>query len=275
MDSGNAGYLFVLEGFRLPNPYAPSALPVVLPAPWPLLLLGGSLLLFLALFFLAWPYCLAPRAGAAPSARVEVVAQWHHGFLCIYSALCTLAMLAYVIAEGELTSPGAFFCAPLASPALRLLSFSFTASKVVEWGDTMVLIARGKSAAQIGTLHAYHHATTFALFLLVVNFPGTEKCGLLLNGGVHTLMYWHYAWRLPRWARPLITAAQIAQLVFVTWAWWVTPSRCAQYADFPLRHPLEFTAPFLMVPVYTLFFLEFFVRTYLCSAGGRKKASKD
>ena len=37
-------------------------------------------------------------------------------------------------------------------------------------------------------LHMYHHATTFALFLLVMNFPGAEKCGMLLNGAVHFIM---------------------------------------------------------------------------------------
>jgi hypothetical protein len=37
-------------------------------------------------------------------------------------------------------------------------------------------------------LHLYHHATTFALFLIVMNFPGTEKFGMILNGFVHTIM---------------------------------------------------------------------------------------
>ena len=37
-------------------------------------------------------------------------------------------------------------------------------------------------------LHTYHHATTFCLFLAVMNFPGAEKCGMLLNGFVHLIM---------------------------------------------------------------------------------------
>ena len=239
----------------------------MLPAPAPLLLGLGSIGLYALLYFVAWPRLLAPRS-AHPAPAVEVLAQWHHGLLCAYSTLCCLAMLAYLAAQGELARPRAFFCAPLASPALRLLSLSFTASKLVEWGNTMVLVARGKSAAQISLLHSYHHATTFCLFLITVNFPSTEKLGLLLNGLVHSAMYYHFAWKLPRWARPLITAAQIVQLVFVTWAWWATPAWCpVEHGAFPQRRPIEFAAPFLMVPVYTLLFVEFFVRTYVLVSG--------
>ena len=266
---GNAGYAFTLDALRLPWPYSPASA-LVLPAPAPLLLGLGSIALYALLFSVVWPL-LAPRG--APHPAVEARAQWHHGLLCIYSTLCFLAMLAYLAAQGELAHPRAFFCAPLASPALRLLSLSFTASKLWEWGDTMVLFARGQNAAKIGLLHSYHHATTFCLFLIVVNFPSTEKLGLLLNGFVHSVMYYHFAWKLPRWARPLITGAQIVQLVFVTWAWWATPAWCpAEYGGFPQRRPLEFAAPFLMVPVYTLLFLEFFVRTYVLGKGGAKEA---
>jgi hypothetical protein len=269
MSTDNGGYSFTLEGLRVAWPYsAPGSPPwLLLPAPLPLWLAAGSTALFCLLLFAVFPAALAPRA-LPPARSVEALAQWHHGALCVYSLACCVATLGYLLARGELAAPAAFFCAPIDSPALRLLSLSFTLSKVWEWGDTAVLVARGKSAAQIGVLHAYHHATTFALFLLVVNFPGAEKCGLLLNGGVHFIMYYHYAWRLPAWARPLITGAQIAQLVFVTWVWWATPAACPAYAGFPARHPVEFAAPFAMVPVYTLFFVEFFVRTYLCGGGG-------
>jgi hypothetical protein len=282
VDTDNAGYAFTLEALRVAWPFSPSAPPLVLAAPLPLCLAAGSIALYAVLLLGVFPALLAPRS-LPPARSVEVVAQWHHGALFLYSLVCFLAMLGYLVASGELSLAGtspAFFCAPLASPALRLLSLTFTASKIWEWGDTAVLVARGKSAAQIGFLHTYHHATTFALFLLVVNFPGTEKCGLLLNGFVHTLMYFHYAFRLPTWARPLITAAQIVQLVYVTWSWWVIPRLCPAYAGFPERHPLEFAAPFGMVPVYLAFFLEFFARTYLCGkrkerAGSSKSAKEE
>ena len=99
-------------------------------------------------------------------------------------------------------------------------------------------------------LHKYHHATTFWLFCLVINLPGPEKFGLLLNGGVHTLMYAHY-WRpFPKPLVPLITALQIAQLTTVTYAWYASPRVCpaASFADAPRAHRLEVLTPYVMVP---------------------------
>lgn len=268
----NAGYSFTLDKFKFTLPTLTSlGSSYTLPSPIPLYLGVGSVLVYALLFFIVFPALLSP--GKRPDAAqyqvsVEYFAQIHHGILCVYSTFCCLSVLAYLVATGEFMDTQALFCNPL-PPSLRLLSLTFTVSKVVEWVDTAVLFARGKTGAEVGVLHSYHHATTFLLFLLVCNFPSTEKFGMLLNGGVHSIMYYHYAWRLPKWARPLITGTQIAQLVYVTWAWWVTPQVCEAYKGFPGEHQLEFLAPFLMVPVYTILFLEFFVRGYLM--GGGKK----
>ena len=270
----NAGYVFTFQRLRFPVPFSAAAV-VDLAPPIPLALALGSIAAYGLLFFFYFP-SLAPRAPRAPAAAaaVERAATLHHAALFLYSFLCFAATLAHVAARGELADAAAFFCAPL-PPALRALSLTFTLSKLVEWGDTAVLFARGKGWREVGFLHSYHHATTFCLFLLVVNFPSTEKLGMLLNGFVHTLMYYHFAFRLPACMRPVITAAQIVQLVFVTWAWWVTPRVCPAHAAFPSEQPLEFAAPFLMVPVYTLFFLEFFARSYVCPARKAAKTARD
>ena len=63
------------------------------------------------------------------------------------------------------------------------------------------------------SLAADHHATTFWLFCFVMNLPGPEKFGLLMNGGVHTLMYSHYWRQWPKAFVPLITGLQIMQLL--------------------------------------------------------------
>ena len=84
----------------------------------------------------------------------------------------------------------------------------------------------------------------------------------------HRLQYYHFAFRLPRIFRPLITALQIVQLFTVTWVWHITPDVCSDvtlYASFPTKYPFEYVLPYLFVPVYLLFFLHFFATNYLMS----------
>jgi hypothetical protein len=263
--SSNGGYAFTRDalvadigGFHLS-----------LPHPAPLILTAGSILLYCALIFVVWPTLYAHRAAAKKGKARAPLAYIHFVLLCLFSAVTSGAVLWHIVSTGELHSFTAFACTAV-PPWMRVLSALFTLSKIWEWADTAVHFARdGMTVTEIGFLHLYHHATTFSLFLFVMNFPSTEKAGMLLNGFVHTLMYAHYAWRFPRWARPLITAAQIVQLVYVTWLWAITPQVCDALAYFPSKYKLEFVLPFLMVPVYTIFFLYFFYEKYI--SGGKEK----
>jgi hypothetical protein len=200
------------------------------------------------------------------------VATLHFALLFLYSTVCFFATLLHIVNSGQATSFQAFACEPV-PPSLRILSLTFIVSKLWEWGDTITHFSKGQTGSDIGFLHSYHHATTFFLFLLVTNFPGTEKSGMLLNGFVHSLMYYHFAFRLPKWARPIITVAQIVQLVLVTALWSVTPETCKEYSSWPSEFPIEFALPYLMVPVYTLFFIKFFFTSYL-RCGKSKTAGK-
>ena len=118
-------------------------------------------------------------------------------------------------------------------------------------------------------LHVYHHATTFWLFLLVSDLPGPVKTGLLLNGGVHALMYAHYAWPFPKPLVPFVTGSQILQLMYVTYLWSISPATCPRVAAFPSDHFFEFVSPYVFVPVYIVFFIHFFAQRFLFG-GGRK-----
>lgn len=238
-----------------------------------LLLAGGPLALYSVFIFLVWPTLYAPARALRLASRAPAPEpRWalpHHAALFAYSALAC-ACAAWHVAAVDGASLTRIACAPV--PAwLRLVSITFTASKVWEWLDTAVHFARGQSRGEIGFLHLYHHATTLLLFLCVMNFPGAEKSGMLLNGFVHTLMYYHYAFRLPRWARPLITGAQIAQLAAVTALWAATPGLCGGAPAALARDaPATFATPFLLVPVYLAFFLEFFFRSY-CARPAKKE----
>lgn len=239
---------------------------------WPAVLAIGSVAFYCVLFFFVWPSAFSDaimnrktklKAGdkGRSSDRNSSFAHGHFVALFVYSTVCWVSTLVHIAYEGQLSSFDEFMCAPV-SNNIRVLSLSFIVSKVWEWGDTMIHFSKGQDGREIGFLHSYHHATTFFLFLLVTNFPGTEKCGMLLNGFVHSLMYYHFAFRLPAWARPLITATQIAQLVFVTMIWHWTPGTCGGLSAWPKMYPVEFILPYFMVPVYAIFFVKFFVESY-------------
>jgi hypothetical protein len=104
-----------------------------------------------------------------------------------------------------------------------------------------------------------------------MNLPGGEKSGVLFNGFVHSLMYYHFAFRLPKLLRPVITGLQIVQLVWSTYIWHITPGLCPQYRDFPRQNFIEFLIPYVLVPVYCLFFFKFFFEQYLFSSSKKGK----
>mmetsp|Transcript_11600 Transcript_11600/g.17623 ORF Transcript_11600/g.17623 Transcript_11600/m.17623 type:complete len:263 (+) Transcript_11600:49-837(+) len=241
---------------------------ISLQSPYPAILACGSVLIYTLLIYIILP-SMRPISDKG-KLKLQYYAKIHFCLLCFYSAICCFSTLYYLFLSGEIHNLQAYLCNPLPE-WLRLLSLSFILSKIWEWGDTAIDIWKGRSVNQIGFLHCYHHATTFFLFLLVENFPGTEKSGMLFNGFVHTLMYYHYAFRLPKVMRPLITAAQIVQLVTVTYIWHISPSSCPAYIDFPKNHLIEFLLPYGMVPVYTVFFIKFFIESYIIGKKNKKK----
>jgi hypothetical protein len=229
--------------------------------PFPLIATFGTTALYLFLIT-----CVFPRFKPSKE-TIARISFWHYGGLFVYSTVAFAAMFYYLWVNGEFTDFNAFFCRPIPG-WLRLLSISFTISKVWEWLDTAILIWKGQSLRKIGFLHIYHHATTVFLFLVIMNKPPTEKSGLLMNGFVHSLMYYHFGFRLPMMFRPIITFAQILQLASSTTFWDITRQSCPAYASFREEHFIEFCVPYLFVPVYLIFFIRFFFEQYIT---GKKK----
>ena len=207
-----------------------------------------------------------PATKPVSAEAVKRCKSWRnaHNFgLFIYSAFCFFSAAWWLISESQLFDWHATLCTPVEGTWLRPLSVTFTLSKVVEWIDTGFLVWLGKSAPEF--LHLYHHATTFWLFCFVMNMPGPEKYGLLMNGGVHMLMYSHY-WRpWPKALVPLITVLQILQLATVTYAWYASAGECplAAFAAAPQEATLAYLTPYAMVPVFLYFFVVYFVRRFI------------
>lgn len=257
-------YSFRFDRLQADLPYINQRLDIK--APWCQLLSIGSCFIYFILITIIFPL-LKNRWH-------QRIATIHHSLLFIYSLVTFSSTLIYIVQNGEIFDWAGFMCSPVPN-WMRALSISFAVSKIWEWGDTAMLIWKGQTLKKIGFLHTYHHATTFLLFLLVTNFPGTEKAGMLLNGFVHTLMYFHFAFRLPKIFRPMITALQILQLLTVTYMWYDVSNTCAKHVDFPRKHRWEYLAPYAMVPVYCLFFFKFFIEQYLVPSSNKKKSSSN
>mmetsp|Transcript_17929 Transcript_17929/g.25299 ORF Transcript_17929/g.25299 Transcript_17929/m.25299 type:complete len:278 (+) Transcript_17929:74-907(+) len=231
---------------------------------------------FLLYWFVLVPFIFPATKPKSESsiARCKSFRNIHNLILCVYSGICCFSTFQYMWNNGEFSDTEAFFCTPLEGTRLRPLSVTFTLSKIVEWIDTAFIIWLGRSPP--GFLHVYHHATTFWLFCITVNLPASEKCGMLLNGFVHMLMYSHY-WR--PWPKPLvpfITISQIVQLAFVTYAWSITPGMCPNsYGDAQTTNRLEFLTPYSMVPVFLWLFVLFFVKRFILKKPKATKSKKE
>lgn len=239
--------------------------------PWPAVLMVSSAL-FYWFCLVKFIYPMTRPTTDQSRARTERMRDAHNIALFVFSAFSCLSTTWWLWAEGQLFDWTALLCTPVEGTWLRALSVAFTISKIYEMGDTAFIVWLGKRPPEF--LHLYHHATTFWLFCHVMCMPGAEKFGLIMNGGVHTLMYSHYWRSWPKPYVPLITLLQIAQLITVTYTWGANPSACpaASFASAPSEHPLAFVTPYAMVPVYLVFFIIFFVKRFVL--GSRKKAKR-
>jgi len=238
------------------------------PWPFPAYVVGGSALGYLVFVY---GFCAATRpTSPAAVQRAQTLRYWHNIALMLFSLVSFVATFYHLFESGELFSLNAMVCNPVPM-WLWNLNLAFTLSKIWEWADTMFLVWF-KGTKDLQFLHVYHHTTTFWLYLHMTTLPGMLKMGILLNGLVHTLMYAHYAWPFPKKLVPFITLSQIAQLLFVTYVWSITPGTCGgRLGEFPSEHPFDFVTPYCFVPVYIIFFVKFFVERFLL---GKKKGTK-
>ena len=232
---------------------------------------------FVIYWFLLVPFVFPatrPKSERA-IARAKVWKDWHNITMTLYSGICCFGTLYYLYSTGELFSWHAILCNPVEGTWLRVLSATFTISKIWEWFDTMFIVWLGKHPPQF--LHKYHHATTFWLFCYVMNQPGAEKLGMLLNGFVHFLMYSHYYRKWPKAYVPIITILQIMQLTTVIYTWHAGPGECPRFANVKKEFPLQYNIPYTMVPVFLLLFVKFFVNRFLFKKPkkGKEEAKKD
>ena len=146
-----------------------------------------------------------------------------------------------------------------------LWSFLFTASKLVEFGDTVFIVLKKK---KLIFLHWYHHITVcLYCWLGFANPTSLGKVFGLLNSYVHAVMYTYYAisasglWRIPRQINVFITTMQLTQMlvgIVVT----VAALYNYMYYTCGVTENQLWTA-FAMYGSYTILFMNFFYQTYI------------
>jgi len=218
--------------------------------------------------------------ASLPFRATETMRDTHNLILFAFSAFSCFGTAYILWQDGQLFVNGwiwdwhAICCTPVEGTFLRLMSVAFTVSKIWEWVDTAFIIWLGSRPPIF--LHKYHHATTFWLFCFVMNMPGPEKLGLLLNGAVHTMMYSHYWKKWPEALAQCITILQMMQLAFVTYTWSVNPAECPEssFANAPEELPANFVTPYFMVPVFLFFFMKFFIERFIFPTKKESKSGK-
>ena len=176
------------------------------------------ILLWLPPFAYALVYVPLNRAilsRPAASAFVLRFQKLHNWLMAGFSLVMTVLAVQHLALYRPGFTPHDQLCAtPRPAP---LMVKAWYVSKFAEWIDSTLLIAQGKP---LSSLHWNHHATTATV--VGSHFVGRPvrtsifDWPLLLNAGVHTLMYSYYA--APKALRPLrklITTSQIIQHVTV------------------------------------------------------------
>eukprot|EP00611_Tribonema_gayanum_P015988 TRINITY_DN2791_c0_g1_i2.p1 TRINITY_DN2791_c0_g1~~TRINITY_DN2791_c0_g1_i2.p1 ORF type:complete len:386 (+),score=81.57 TRINITY_DN2791_c0_g1_i2:122-1279(+) len=244
--------------------------------------LGYLAFVEVALLFLAPPTAPADEPGTRPeeatpkggSMRKAVLRleNAHNMGLAALSAGMLVGIVRSCFVSGKVESLHALLCQPFQEDTIFLwTAHLFFWSKFWEWGDTALLVAKGKS---VTWLHYTHHASTAVLTMLnmspIYNAMWSIVCAT--NSFVHAWMYGYY-WK-PSLLRPLrraITRIQILQHAGVlASALYVLRDllRSRQGDDKAVEagcanSPVPIAAGLGLYLMYLLFFLAFYIQTYV------------
>lgn len=167
-------------------------------------------------------------------------------------------------------------CHPLTLNGPNFLwMYLFILSKVVEFGDTVLLILRQKPVI---FLHYYHHASVLVVSSYTFSrlFPVTRIYGIM-NYFVHSLMYSYFTAtslgiKLPKLLSMTLTTLQILQMIngLVATVWYYLS--CGSFTDHLDHHSALWCLSVYIS--YLVLFMAFFIRSYFKPATDVKKKIK-
>ncbi|KAL7157273.1 hypothetical protein ABFS83_02G066700 [Erythranthe nasuta] len=158
-----------------------------------------------------------------PSAALRLITAVHSLILCLLSLLmavgCTLSAL-HQTPPHHPTWPICFPAGGQTPPRGPTFFWAhvFYFSKILEFVDTLLILASGSRARRLTFLHVYHHAVVVAMcYVWLAASQSLFPVALVTNATVHVAMYAYYLLCAlgirPRWKR-LVTDFQILQFVF-------------------------------------------------------------
>lgn len=150
--------------------------------------------------------------GWARTQRWQRNALWHR----IHSTLLALYSGVIFVTIATQRRSEIFTVCAATRPLPAWICVSWYLSKLWEWMDTVLLIARRK---QISRLHFLHHMITPSIVAVqqigVASHAPLLVAGIATNSFAHVLMYSHYAHPWPVHARRWITRCQVGQHAFM------------------------------------------------------------
>jgi len=161
-------------------------------------------------------------------------------------------------------------------PAQRVVraAYLFWATKIVEFSDTFMFVARKKSS-QITFLHVFHHfSVPIAVWFTVKVAPGGHGAFFAtLNSLVHVVMYTYYgiaalgpAYSAYLWWKPWMTRAQLLQFVAI----WLHSGQL--FFDNSCGFPIVIaTAINVFSVIFFVLFMQYYLKAFL---SGRKPGGR-
>jgi len=247
---------------------------------WPLatleaaLTIAGGYLAFVFLGMLLMP--LLPAVSDKVFYPLKFVYNVMQIFLCGYMTVES-GILAY--RNGYSLFP-LYKLAPFdaVSPPVANLLWLFYISKCMDFFDTFTIVCQ-KKWSQLSFLHVYHHASVFLFYWLNlrVGYDGDIFLTIMLNAGIHTVMYTYYFLAMHTkdiWWKRYLTMMQMVQfcLMLTQAAMMMWHLNVNNDASFPPRMTQGY---FVYICSMLFLFAQFYKQSYTKKGKGKEGKETD
>ncbi|KAL3620875.1 hypothetical protein CASFOL_035787 [Castilleja foliolosa] len=159
---------------------------------------------------------------AVPSAALRPITAAHSLILCLLSLVMAVGETLSAIHQTPPDHRIWPICFPAGETPPRGPTFFwahvFYFSKILEFGDTLLILLSGSRSRRLSFLHVYHHAAVVVMcYVWLAEAQSLFPVALVTNSTVHVVMYAYYlaaAMGYRPWWKRLVTDFQIVQFVF-------------------------------------------------------------
>jgi elongation of very long chain fatty acids protein 4 len=158
---------------------------------------------------------------------IRAFVQWHNIFLIGLSGCMSTTAVVEAVRNGFWLWGNDY---DPAQTALATIVYVFFLSKIYEFVDTFIMLAKG-NVRQVSFLHVYHHVTvTMLMWLITYAAPGGDAYySVVLNSLVHVVMYTYYL------LANVVGADPVARKKYLWWSPYLTRFQMAQFVSMMLH----------------------------------------